>query len=815
MDPAEPTRTGSDLPTVGAEEAARAARAARGLPDLPARYLLAERLGEGGFGRVYAARDHLLGRDVAVKVLQGEADESARRRHKELSALRLLDLPGVVRLLDSGKLGTESWFVMERVRGHAFPGTDGLLKWDALEPIAVELLRILARIHRAGFIHGDLKPSNVLVTAEGKPIVLDLGLAHVAEPGEGTVSHFAGTPLYMSPEMARGAPSTPQSDLYAIGLMLWRALTGEWPEDARTPDDVLAERAHGMRRTISSRLPGLPAHVGSIIDSLTEPEAEDRPQSALDVIRILSESEGAPPLEVSAESAAELEPLFAGPERLFHIPSAAARLLWSRADGSAARAAEILETWIDLGVLQRGEDGRVSVTPNDLDRLLAGWSPETDAPRPWRGAIPGTPLALGALLGESDDVEAAQAALDAYGRERHQGNLSAAAACLREGLQAIWRTEDRTLEQRLVEAAGQLALTDRSVAAIDEAMDLIGRSRVSDGAHRDLMTLLRAARMLLDGRRLEAIPILETQLAAGVGDLEHRCHDLLVEAVVNGPLDPAALEAVRDGFEAWARSQPGNAPPEVFRWRARLLYRRGRMREAAEEAQRGAARERTPYDRLLALLAAGLATLESADSEATTKIANAAFAVTSELRLPRLEARAEHLARSLANRTDSAHGPDQDLCEAAIALGAPHLEGLLLVTEAVIAWRARNPAAADLATRARTAFESAGYREAALFASALEESGNPPDRAAAARLAAAACQARRPDVAVEVLGILAQSGRLSGDWREAFEAQAAALPNVDPNWRSGALSVSEARAAILAQSDCERTHPRKGQGGEP
>jgi hypothetical protein len=101
---------------------------------------------------------------------------------------------------------------------------------------------------------------------------------------------------------------------------------------------------------------------------------------------------------------------------------------------------------------------------------------------------------------------------------------------------------------------------------------------------------------------------------------------------------------------------------------------------------------------------------------------------------------------------------------------------------------------------ARSAFESAGYPEAAAYARALEIACGAADEAEAAALATLVCTAHRPDVAVTVLGVLAFSGRLRGDWRTALEKQISALPDRDPEWRSGALSVNEARKAVESSS---------------
>lgn len=228
------------------------------------------------------------------------------------------------------------------------------------------------------------------------------------------------------------------------------------------------------------------------------------------------------------------------------------------------------------------------------------------------------------------------------------------------------------------------------------------------------------------------------------------------------------------------------------------MYRDGSMADAGREAEAGAARETVPFDRLRALLAAATAWIEAGDVERTARISREARDLAARLRLPRLEARAEWLMRSIENRTGSARAPDLELAAAARELEAPHIEGLIAVTEAAIAWRHGLAEACALAACAGAAFDRAGYAAAAMFARALEIASGPPDPRAARRLAEAACAAKRPDVAVEVLGVLARSGRLPGDWRAEFEAQQRVLPVQNPDWRSGAMSLNEARAAVAA-----------------
>src|SRR5690606_16151984 len=127
----------------------------------------------------------------------------------------------------------QPFLVMDLVEGAPFPGRDLPVPWHALRPMARGLLTVVGRIHAAGVMHLDLKPANVLVTAAGDVVILDLGLAGgPALGGAAGQAALAGTERYMAPEQRRGA-GVPQSDLFAVGVMLWEALTGSLPPTER------------------------------------------------------------------------------------------------------------------------------------------------------------------------------------------------------------------------------------------------------------------------------------------------------------------------------------------------------------------------------------------------------------------------------------------------------------------------------------------------------------------------------------------------------------------------------------------------------
>lgn len=250
-------------------------------PDtLPARYTLDAPIARGGQGSVWSGTDTLSGAPVAVKLL-GVADPGAMERmHREVAALRLLDVPGVVRILDSGHDASGAWIVMARVEGVPFPA--GRRDWPTLRPVVVALLETLARVHDLGLLHRDIKPGNVLVDAAGRPVLLDFGLVRGALTGPTItrVGAVMGTPRYMAPEQVRGDRADRRTDLYALGAMITEALTGHVPHETDAIGALFEARLRTDPPTLLSARPDLPPDVAAALDRLVARRPDARPTSA-------------------------------------------------------------------------------------------------------------------------------------------------------------------------------------------------------------------------------------------------------------------------------------------------------------------------------------------------------------------------------------------------------------------------------------------------------------------------------------------------------------------------------------------------------
>ncbi len=209
---------------------------------LDGRYQIERLLGDGGMARVYLGRDLRLNRPVAIKIphshLMTDPDFLARFRH-EAHAAAMVSHPNLVDVYDVGQDGDQHYIVMEYVAGSTLKQ---LINREA--PFAIpravrigeQIARGLHAAHRAGLIHRDIKPQNIIVTDDGQVRITDFGVAksHLSTAMTET-GITLGTVDYIAPEQAQGRPATPQSDIYALGVVLYEMLTGRLPFTGDTP----------------------------------------------------------------------------------------------------------------------------------------------------------------------------------------------------------------------------------------------------------------------------------------------------------------------------------------------------------------------------------------------------------------------------------------------------------------------------------------------------------------------------------------------------------------------------------------------------
>ena len=265
---------------------------------LAGRYRLLDRLGAGGMSVVWRARDDLLDREVAVKVLatEGAADPSLPERVRvEARAAARLRHPHVIEVHDYGE--TEDhlpYVVMELIDGRSLADVlgRGALSWRSAALIGAQVAAALAAAHARGIVHRDVKPSNVMVTPGGVKLV-DFGISATVGMADRIGDEVLGTPAYLAPERLRGGSVRPATDVYALGLLLYLMLAGRLPWHASTTTQML--RAHRyLEPAVLPPVPGLPAELADLCHRCLAKDPADRP-SADEAAGVLAAAAGVAP----------------------------------------------------------------------------------------------------------------------------------------------------------------------------------------------------------------------------------------------------------------------------------------------------------------------------------------------------------------------------------------------------------------------------------------------------------------------------------------------------------------------------------------
>ena len=262
---------------------------------LNSRYELERQIGEGGMARIYIGRDLRLNRRVAIKIPQqhllGEPGFLERFRH-EAQAAAMLSHPNIVDIYDVGQDGDLPYIVMEYVDGvnlKTIINREAPLTVTRAIHLAEQIARGLHAAHRAGMIHRDVKPQNVLVTADGQAHVTDFGVAksHLSTALTETGIAF-GTVDYLAPEQAQGQPATVQSDLYALGIVLYEMLTGQLPFSGDTALAVAMKHVSELPVAPRRLNPNIPVGLEGLILRMVAKDPAQRPRSAEEFARLLT-----------------------------------------------------------------------------------------------------------------------------------------------------------------------------------------------------------------------------------------------------------------------------------------------------------------------------------------------------------------------------------------------------------------------------------------------------------------------------------------------------------------------------------------------
>ncbi len=264
---------------------------------LGGRYQLLDPIGTGGMSVVWRARDVVLDRDVAVKVLSVDlaADAASRDRIRaEALAVAKLQHPNITSVHDYGRSTTDGapYVVMELLEGHLLSNRlrASRMSWRQATQIGAQVAAALAAAHERGVVHRDIKPSNVMLTGSGAK-VLDFGVAGLAgSPDDDDSGMVFGTPAYLAPERLVGDVVVPATDVYALGLLVYRCLTDRLPWDADTPTQMIANHVYEPPSPLPM-IEGLPDSVARLIGQCLSKEPDDRP-TARQAARILAAATG-------------------------------------------------------------------------------------------------------------------------------------------------------------------------------------------------------------------------------------------------------------------------------------------------------------------------------------------------------------------------------------------------------------------------------------------------------------------------------------------------------------------------------------------
>ncbi|MEO6486496.1 MAG: protein kinase, partial [Thermoanaerobaculia bacterium] len=360
-------------------------------------YNLETRLGKGGMGEVYGARDVRLGRMVAIKILpQGSpaSEDEVRRFLTEAKAASALNHPNIVTVHDIGRDGAVDFIVMEKIDGQALTATAGApMPIDRFLDVALQITSALAAAHAAGIIHRDIKPGNVMLTSSGTVKVVDFGLARlwvgdeqiaIDDPTEvlsrpmTKAGMIVGTAGYISPEQLQGQRATPRSDVFSLGVTFYELLTGTAPFRSSTPLSTIAAILRDTPPSLNAVRKEVPPTLAALVQKCIAKDPEARYATAGEVHEaLLSIRDASDGHRVASQSSRRWLPVAVTVIALIAIAAAALRwrqesqLRWAR--NVASREIErLLETEDSIAAYSLAKRAR-AIAPDD-SQVQQAWT---------------------------------------------------------------------------------------------------------------------------------------------------------------------------------------------------------------------------------------------------------------------------------------------------------------------------------------------------------------------------------------------------------------------------------------------------------
>ena len=259
------------------------------------RYTLTERVGLGGMAEVYRAKDNVLGRTVAVKVMlpQYAADPTFTKRFRqEAASAANLQSPYIVSIYDWGLDGETYYIVMEFLRGTDLKtaiNERGAINQRKAAEIGSQIAQALSVAHEGGVIHRDIKPQNIMIQPDGNIKVMDFGIARAGDAGLSQTATVLGTAHYVSPEQAQGKELTGASDIYSLGVVLYEATTGKLPFDGQDAVSVAVKQVNELPAPPSTINPNLDPGLEAIIMKALEKDPSKRFKDAAEMRHVLND----------------------------------------------------------------------------------------------------------------------------------------------------------------------------------------------------------------------------------------------------------------------------------------------------------------------------------------------------------------------------------------------------------------------------------------------------------------------------------------------------------------------------------------------
>lgn len=278
------------------------------------RYQLIAPIAAGGMARVWSARDSQLNRDVAIKILHPHLvndDGFVARFRREAVAAARLQHRSIVAVYDTISSPEIEAIVMELIDGQTLRevlDAKGALSAHEVVDYGGQIAEALAVAHATGLVHRDIKPANIMVRGDGRVKVTDFGIAKAADDADLTsTGTLLGTAKYLSPEQVTGAPIDPRSDLYALGVVLFEALTGSVPFKENTDAATALARIRGDAPPLTRLRPNVPGDLDRVVQRLMARELADRYAAASEVAQALAAVNlGSPPIVPPVDVAAEI-----------------------------------------------------------------------------------------------------------------------------------------------------------------------------------------------------------------------------------------------------------------------------------------------------------------------------------------------------------------------------------------------------------------------------------------------------------------------------------------------------------------------------